>query len=132
MPWCARTSASEGELPVLTRISYIVDVGVPPVSPQCAPEDSEKLAQELPRGALANGATPLPWTSVARSTAESAVEERGKEVLGLAQRLPLHRTQALHSLNQGREFLLEPERGQWRAPLAVTSQLKRIYTWLGV
>jgi hypothetical protein len=32
---------------------------------------------------------------VARSTAESAVEARGKEVLGLAQRLPLHRTQAL-------------------------------------
>jgi hypothetical protein len=39
--------------------------------------------QELPRGALANGATPPPWTSVARSTAESVVEERGKEVLGL-------------------------------------------------
>ncbi len=43
-------------------------------------------------------------------TAEGAVEEGGEKVLGLAQRLPLHRTQALHSLHQGREFLLEGER----------------------
>ena len=39
------------------------------------------------------------------------MEEGGEEVLGLAQCLPLHRTQALYSLNQGREFLLEGERG---------------------
>jgi hypothetical protein len=30
---CARTPVSEGELPVLTRISYIVDAGVPPEVP---------------------------------------------------------------------------------------------------
>jgi hypothetical protein len=41
-----------------------------------------------------------------RSNAEGAVEERSEQVLGLAQRLPLHGTQALHSLNQGRELLL--------------------------
>ena len=44
------------------------------------------------------------------STAEGAVEEGGEEVLGLTQRLPLHRTQALHSLHQGRELLLEGRR----------------------
>ena len=43
-------------------------------------------------------------------TAEGAVEEGGEEVLGLAQRLPLHRTQTLDSLHQGRESLLEGER----------------------
>ena len=35
----------------------------------------------------------------AQSTAEGAVEEGGEEVLGLTQRLALHRTQVLHSLN---------------------------------
>jgi len=45
-------------------------------------------------------------------TAEGAVEEGGEKVLGLAQRLPLHRTQTLDSLNQGRKFLLEGERGK--------------------
>jgi hypothetical protein len=45
-------------------------------------------------------------------TAEGTVEEGGEEVLGLAQRLPLHRTQAPHPLNQGGEFLLEGERRQ--------------------
>ena len=50
-----------------------------------------------------------------RSTAESVMEERGEEVLGLTQRLPLHRTQALHSLNQGRELLLEGERWKWNS-----------------
>ena len=40
------------------------------------------------------------------------MEEGAEEVLGLAQRLALHRTQALHSLHQGREFLLEGERRQ--------------------
>jgi hypothetical protein len=33
------------------------------------------------------------------------MEERGEEVLGLTQRLALHRTQTLHSLHQGRELL---------------------------
>jgi hypothetical protein len=33
MSWCASTRAAEGELPVLSRISYIVDVGVPPEVP---------------------------------------------------------------------------------------------------
>jgi hypothetical protein len=37
------------------------------------------------------------------------VEEGGEEVLGLAQRLALHRTQTLYSLHQGREFLLDGE-----------------------
>jgi len=37
------------------------------------------------------------------------VEEGGEEVLGLAQGLALHRTQALDSLHQGRELLLEGE-----------------------
>lgn len=39
-------------------------------------------------------------------TAEGTVEEGGEEVLGLAQLLPLHGTQTLDSLHQGREFLL--------------------------
>ena len=43
----------------------------------------------------------------ARSTDESAVKEGGEEMLGLAQGLALHLTQALHLLNQGRELLLE-------------------------
>src|SRR2546429_8961730 len=38
-----------------------------------------------------------------KSAAEGAVEQHREEVLGLAQRLALHRTQALHSLNQCRE-----------------------------
>ena len=49
------------------------------------------------------------------------MEEGGEEVLGLAQRLPLHRSQALNSLHQSCEFLLEGEwghgkggsRGRW-------------------
>jgi len=32
-------------------------------------------------------------------------------VLGLTQRLTLHRTETLHSLSQGRELLLDGERG---------------------
>jgi hypothetical protein len=43
------------------------------------------------------------------------VEEGGEEVLGLAQRLTLHRTQTLNSLHQGREFLLGGERGDYPA-----------------
>ena len=59
------------------------------------------------RNAHRRMARPGLWTFGARSTAEGAVEERGEEVLGLTQRLPLHGTQALHSLNQGRKLLLE-------------------------
>lgn len=54
---------------------------------------------------------PRSWTLGARSAAEGAVEEGGEEVFSLTQYLPLHRTQALHSLNHGRELLLEGERG---------------------
>jgi hypothetical protein len=35
------------------------------------------------------------------------MEERGEELLGLPQRLPLHRPQALHLLHQSRKLLLE-------------------------
>jgi hypothetical protein len=35
------------------------------------------------------------------------MEERGEEVLGLTQRLPLHRPQVLHSLHQSRKLLLK-------------------------
>jgi hypothetical protein len=38
------------------------------------------------------------------------MEEGGEEVLRLTQRLPLHRTHALYSLNQGSELLREGER----------------------
>ena len=38
------------------------------------------------------------------------MEEGAEKALGLTQRLPLHRTQTLHSLDQGRELLLELER----------------------
>ncbi len=53
----------------------------------------------------------------ARSAAEGAVEERGEAVFGLTYRLPLHRAQTLHSLNQGREPLLELERRQRQTQL---------------
>ena len=42
----------------------------------------------------------------ARSTAEGVVEERGKEVLGLTQHLPLNGTQTLNLLHDGSEFFL--------------------------
>ena len=62
-------------------------------------------------GATANGATgSADIGGEARSTAEGAVEEGGEEVLGLAQRLPLHRTQTLHSFHQSRKLLLEGKR----------------------
>jgi hypothetical protein len=38
------------------------------------------------------------------------MEEPGKEVLSLTQRLALHCTEALHSLNQSSELLREGER----------------------
>jgi hypothetical protein len=41
------------------------------------------------------------------------VEEGREEVIGLTQRLPLHRTQALRSLHQVGELLLEGKRGKW-------------------
>jgi hypothetical protein len=54
----------------------------------------------------------------ARSSAEGAVEEGGEEMLGLAQRVPLHRTQALNSLRQIQELLLTAQVWQWDAQLA--------------
>jgi hypothetical protein len=44
---------------------------------------------------------------VERSTVEGVAEKGREEVFCLTQRLPLHRTQVLHSLNQGRELLLK-------------------------
>lgn len=61
----------------------------------CGLNRSEKLYE---RSAQANGASGA-WTFEARSIVEGAVEERGEEVFGLAQRLPLYRTQALYSFN---------------------------------
>jgi hypothetical protein len=52
------------------------------------------------------------------SAAEGAVEERGEEVRGLAQRLLLHRTQALHSLRQFQKSLLMADVWHWDAHLA--------------
>ena len=46
--------------------------------------------------------------------AESAMQEGMKEVLDLAQGFVPHRTQALHSLHQGRKLLLQRKRGQWK------------------
>jgi hypothetical protein len=40
------------------------------------------------------------------------MEEGGEEVLGLTQRLALHGTQTLYSLNQGRELLPQLGRGR--------------------
>src|SRR5580704_3310839 len=53
---------------------------------------------------------PGAWRFGERSTAERTMKERGEEVLGLTERFPLHRTQALHSLNPGRELLLAGDR----------------------
>jgi len=39
------------------------------------------------------------WAFEVRSTAEGAVKEGGEEVLGLTQRLPLRRTEAIHPLH---------------------------------
>ena len=60
------------------------------------------------RGASANGATWVVdiWVET-RSTTEGTVEERGEEVLGLTQRLALHRTEALVPRHEfGKVFLL--------------------------
>jgi hypothetical protein len=46
-----------------------------------------------------------------RARGERAVQESVKEVLGLTQRLALHRTEMFHSLHQGAELLLEGEGG---------------------
>jgi hypothetical protein len=48
----------------------------------------------------------LDGLPLGRSTAEGAGKERGEEVLGLTQRLALHRAQPLNSLYQCRELLL--------------------------
>jgi hypothetical protein len=73
--------------------------------------------QKLPCGALAN-VRPGSWTfgPLARSTAEGAVEERGKEVFSLPQRLPLHRTEGLDPLHHLLKFPLAPPRRQWNYP----------------
>jgi hypothetical protein len=50
--------------------------------------DAEKAKRITPQG---------------RSNGKGAVEEGGEEALCLTQRLTLHRTQTLYSVNQGRE-----------------------------
>ena len=55
------------------------------------------------------------------------MEERGEEMLGLTQRLPLHRTQMLHSLNQFQKFLLMADVWHWDAHLA---NLVEVQPWL--
>ena len=97
--------AGLGLYPSLPIFTHPWTAESPQFPPSAARRDSEEPVQELPR-APANGAATWVVDIRAWSTAEGAMEERGEEVLGLTQRLPLHRTQALHSLNQGRELLL--------------------------
>lgn len=54
--------------------------------------------------------------TLARSTAEGVVEEGNEEMLGLTQRLTLHRTEVLYALHQSREVLLEGKRRQRNQP----------------
>lgn len=55
---------------------------------------------------------PRSWKFRAKLPAEGAMEKRGEEVLGLTQRLLLHRSETIHTLDKGRELLLQGERRQ--------------------